>query len=368
MDTESKGSAPKLLILIIGLVIGLLIAGGIALVKSGLDSDKTKEGVTTETTGILLSVSSPSQGDITSENKIIVKGSTGKDAIVVIAGGSEDAIVETKNGAFSQEIKLAEGENEIVVYAFDPDTGESAQTIVSVLYLDEELASVPVLIASSHEETIEKNKERVEKIKKELSTKSADLKKTGSIYKRSHVFGTISAISNSTITIETKRGDVKDVFTDDFTKFFSVGKGGRSSIKFEDLKIGEKVSVVGIGSDDTSGKARFVVRIAKPITKRHAVLGKIKNISGNTLTLTHLTQTDREFTVIVGEGANIKIKSRDESKKVSDIKKDDVIVAVGTVGKKGTITANKIFVVPGKREGLKPTDSTDSATPSSNQQ
>ena len=65
--------------------------------------------------------------------------------------------------------------------------------------------------------------------------------------------------------------------------------------------------------------------------------------------------------------AAIKIKGTDGTASVSDIQKDDVIVAVGTVGKTGTITAKRIFVVPGKREGLQPKESTSSATPSANQ-
>ena len=367
MDTESKKGAPRFLILIIGLVVGLLIAGGIALVKSGLSNKGAEPDVTTESTGILLSVTTPSPGDVTSESKVTVKGSTGKDTVVAVTSGGEDAIIETKAGRFSQEIGLTEGENEIGVYAFDPATGESAQTTVGILYLNEELAGNPVLVAASHEDVIEKNKERVEKLKDELSTKSADLKKSGSIYKRSHVFGTITAIADSTVTIETKRGDVKDVFTDDFTKFFSVGTGGKTTIALENLKVGDRVSAVGISADDTGGKAKFVVRIAKSASKRHAVLGKVKSVSGSTLTLTHLTQTDREFTVVVAADAAIKIKGTDGTASVSDIQKDDVIVAVGTVGKTGTITAKRIFVVPGKREGLQPKESTSSATPSANQ-
>ena len=367
MDTESKNGAPRFLILIIGLVVGLLIAGGIALVKSGLSNKGAEPDVTTESTGILLSVNTPSPGDVTSENKVTVKGSTGKDTVVAVTSGGEDAVIETKAGRFSQEITLTEGENEIGVYAFDPATGESAQTTVGILYLNEELAGNPVLVAASHEDVVEKNKERVEKLKEELSTKSADLKKSGSIYKRSHVFGTITAIADSTVTIETKRGDVKDVFTDDFTKFFSVGAGGKTTIAFENLKVGDKISAVGISSDDTGGKAKFVVRIAKSVSKRHAVLGKVKSVSGSTLTLTHLTQTDREFTVVVAAGAAIKIKGTAGAASVSDIQKDDVIIAVGTVGSNGTITARRLFVVPGKREGLQPKESTSSATPSANQ-
>lgn len=366
MDTQSSSGAPRLLVLIIGIVLGLLLAAGIAFVKAGLDSRSGDSQVTTETAGILLSINSPSEGDVTSDKKVAVKGSTGKDTVVAITGGAEDQIGETKDGKFSIEINLVEGENEITVYAFDPNTGEAVQDTLSLLYLKENLASLNMLIASSHKDLAEKKSDKIENLKENLATKSSKQKSSGSIYKRTHVFGTITSIDEQTIMIETKKGDVKTIFSDEFTKFFSIGTKGKSSITLEDLAIGEAISAVGIGKDDTGGKAKFIIRQKRGVSKRHAVLGKVKKISGDTLTITHLTHTDREFTINIEEGARIKIKGN-ENAAVSDIKKDDIIVATGNVDKNGTLTAKKIFLIPGKREGIKPKESTKSPTPSSGQ-
>jgi hypothetical protein len=62
-----------------------------------------------------------------------------------------------------------------------------------------------------------------------------------------------------------------------------------------------------------------------------------------------------------------KLKGVEGDSAIEDLKKGDVIVATGNINKKGSLVANKIFVVPGKREGLKPKESTKSATPSSDQ-
>ena len=365
MDTQGRSGTPKLLVLIIGVAIGLLVAAAVAFVKVGLDSRGGDSQVTTEIAGILLSVSSPNEGDITSDKKVTIKGSTGKDAVVAIIGGTEDQIGETKDGKFSIGINLAEGENEIAVYAFDPSTGASAQDSLNLLYLDEQLANLNVSVASFHEILAEKKTDKIENLKEDLATKSSKQKSSGSIYKRSHVFGTITSIDGQIITIETKKGDVKTVFTDEFTKLFSVGTKGKSSITLEDLVVGDKISVVGVGKDDTAGNAKYVVRQKRSISKRHAVLGKVEQISGNTLTITHLTHTNREFTITIGEGAGIKIKGS-ENATTSDIKKGDVVVAAGTVDKNGTLTAKKVFVIPGSREGVKPKEPTSSATPSAN--
>jgi hypothetical protein len=366
MDTQGESGTSKLLVFIIGLAIGLLLAAAIAFVKAELDSRSGDSKVTTETAGILLSISSPSQGDITSDKTVTVKGSTGKDAVVAITGGAEDQIGETKEGKFSIEINLVEGENEITVYAFDAGTGEAVQDTLSLLYLKENLASLNMLIASSHKNLAEKKSDKIESLKENLATKSSKQKSSGSIYKRSHVFGTITSIDEQTIMMETKKGDVKTIFTDEFTKFFSIGTKGKSSITLEDLAIGEAISAVGVGKDDTGGNAKFIIRQKKGVSKRHAVLGKVKETSGNTLTITHLTHTDREFTITIEGGTRIKIKG-DENATVSDIKKDDIVVATGNVDKNGTLTAKKIFLIPGKREGIKAKESTKSATPSSGQ-
>jgi hypothetical protein len=365
MNAQGSRGFSIILLLIIGVIVGLVIAGVFAFINSRRSEKDTKP--TAETAGVLLTLSTPTDGDVTSEEAVTVSGSTGKDTVVVLTGGTSDTISETKGGKFSAKVTLREGENELTVYAFDTDSGESAQTTLNVLYLAEELGAAAALVAEENTDVVEKNKDRIEKLKDKLATKSSELKKSSTIFKRTHVFGTITSISGTILTVETKRGDIKTVFTDDFTKFFSVANKGRSSIKIGDLKIGDRISAVGVGKDDTDGNAKFVVRLKRTISKRHALLGKVKEIDGKAVTLSHLTQTDREFSIVIVKGTKIKIKGQEESASVNDIKVGDVVVAVGTVNKGGTIAATKIFIVPGKREGLKPKESTGSATPSSKQ-
>ncbi len=368
MFLRSQKGISLVIVLVVGLIVGLLIAGVIALINSQTTSEK-KATTQVETKGILLSISKPSDGDVLGERKTTVSGSTGKNTIVAITGGTEDLVIETKSGKFSQEVSLAEGVNELVVYAFDTDTGESAQTTLSLAYLKDELGFIfnNFAVAGNHEGTTEKNEARIESLKEKISTQSSSLKKAAATFKKTHVTATVASIDNTTLTVQTNRGELKNVFTNDFTKFFSVDGKGKTTIKLKDLKVGDKVSVVGIGKDDVSGIAKFVMVLKSPIAKRHAILGKVKEIDGSSITLTHLTQTDREFSIVIGKDAKIKIKGQDEDAKITDIQKDDVIIAVGTVDKNGTINANKIFVVPTKRETKKPAASTESATPSSKQ-
>jgi hypothetical protein len=94
-------------------------------------------------------------------------------------------------------------------------------------------------------------------------------------------------------------------------------------------------------------------------------MGKVTKVSGNTLTLTHLVHTERTQTVKATSSTVIKVKGL-ETATITNIKVTDVVTASGTVEKDGSITAKRIFVVPGNLS-VKPKQSTSSATPSSSQ-
>ena len=198
--------------------------------------------------------------------------------------------------------------------------------------------------------------EKKEKIKEKIRDK---------FRRRAHVFGEITAISATTITIETKQGSIKTIFTDSETKFLQLGKGGKKEIELTDLKVGDEIAAVGIAKDENEGLAKFVVRFVTPQVRRHAVFGEVSEIGDNQLTVSHLIQKDKPTTTVkVTAATKIKIKGK-ENASFSDIKVGDKVAASGIVDENGVITAKRIFVIPGKFEGAKPKSATESATPSS---
>ncbi len=211
----------------------------------------------------------------------------------------------------------------------------------------------------------ERAKDRLEKLKEKRSSATASSKNKDESRKRSHVLGEITAISSTTITIQTKEGSTKTIFTDDTTKFFQIGKGGKKKINLSNLKVGDRIAAVGIANDEDSGLAKFVVKLTKPENKRHSFFGKVKSISGNTLTLVHQIHADRPaVTVNVTTNTKTKVKGK-ESGSLSDVSVDDRVAVSGTVDDKGVITAKKLFVIPGKAIGQKTKEATKSATTSS---
>jgi len=87
--------------------------------------------------------------------------------------------------------------------------------------------------------TIDKTKQ-IEELKDRLATKVAELRQT----QRMGVYGTITAVSISTFSIETKTKNLKIEFTDDITVFQNL-KGKRTELKQEDLAKNDVVTVFG---------------------------------------------------------------------------------------------------------------------------
>ncbi|MCH8821357.1 hypothetical protein IID23_02415 [Patescibacteria group bacterium] len=217
--------------------------------------------------------------------------------------------------------------------------------------------------AEEKSKVAERAKERLDKLNEKRATKSAKVRDKAR--RRAHVTGTITAISASTVTIETKKGDIKTIFTNEATKFLQIGKEGKSDIKLADLKIEDKIAAVGIAKDENSGVAKFIVKLNKSGQMRHSVFGEVSKLGDNELTVSHIIHKDKPTTVVkITSDTKIKIKGNDAAT-FTDIKEGDKVAVSGTVDDNGVLTARRVFVIPGKFEGTKPQDATDSATPSS---
>lgn len=142
MDPYQTSSSPnRFLIFILGVVIGAILFTGILYIRSTFFQQGPSESEVT-TKELILSLSSPKDGETVSKDVVKISGNTGTSSIVIINGGKEDVIVEAKNGSFSVNFKLVLGENQINITAYDEDSGESRTQSVDVLYLNENLENL----------------------------------------------------------------------------------------------------------------------------------------------------------------------------------------------------------------------------------
>lgn len=103
----------------------------------------------------------------------------------------------------------------------------------------------------------------------------------------------------------------------------------------------------------------------KKSSKRHAIMGIISTISGNTITLTHQIKIANSFTITVDAKTVYKIKDQ-TNPTLSQLKVGDRIVVVGDSASVGKLLAKLIMVIPGipQRDARISITPTPSATPS----
>lgn len=144
MDPYQTSSGPnRFLVFVLGIVIGALVAAGVWYARTNFFAEEEpSEFKVTPTKEFTLSVGSPKNGDTISTKSIKVTGNTGTSSVVVVSGGTEDVILDAKSGNFSVDYKLALGENQITVVAYDEDSGDSRTQSFDVLYLNENLDSL----------------------------------------------------------------------------------------------------------------------------------------------------------------------------------------------------------------------------------
>ncbi len=88
-------------------------------------------GVKNVVAGKVLEVTAPENGVITNKNSVVIKGKTGKGALIVIQSPIRDQVLVTEKEDFSVTFPLALGENDITVTSYEK--GKQVQTQVKEL-------------------------------------------------------------------------------------------------------------------------------------------------------------------------------------------------------------------------------------------
>ena len=98
---------------------------------------------------------------------------------------------------------------------------------------------------------------RLNEIEAKRATQSATTsakKQTGEI---SFVEGAITSATNPILIVSTNSGN-KIVYTTDSTKFLNLDSKGKKLIGFGDLKLGEKILLIGLPKGSASGTAKII--------------------------------------------------------------------------------------------------------------
>jgi len=135
--------------ILIGLGIGLLVAGGIYRAKTAVQETITEKKQKKESnnnnthteseSNLSLTINTPEDNSIVSENSITVTGEATKDTyIAIIAEKTEHLIIPSETGQFTQEIKLVKGSN-VINIAIYTENGEKIEKTLNIVYTSAEI-------------------------------------------------------------------------------------------------------------------------------------------------------------------------------------------------------------------------------------
>lgn len=202
--------------------------------------------------------------------------------------------------------------------------------------------------------------------------------------------GSVGEVKKNSIVVDEKKGNKKtEGIIDATTKIVGQDK---KEVKIGAIKLKDIIALISTESAETAtGSGKFKVKkiFVKQASesaqiKRRAVQGVIVDISGNTITVAHQIQRDRQYTVIVTPETIIKFKSQvskgseasaspfasvspiatasptatsgaalaETTASSTSLAVGQRIVAMGDLNPDGGIIAKLIHIIPGKATGI----------------
>lgn len=277
---------------------------------------------------LILSLESPAEGAIATQEQITVRGQTLPAATVVFYTETDvNSLESDANGHFEGTINLTTGINSLTVTAFAANGEE--KTLVLDLVFDESVLGV-----------------------KTESTQSPGQAKKEASPPPQATLGNVKQVTPNKITVEEKKSKKQtEAVVDKNTKIIGRDK---KILKLEKVKPQDLVAIIST----ESGKkvVKIFVRQATDSAqakqmKRRAIQGVITNITGGTITLAHQIQRERVYTLLVDAQTVIKIKGVEEAT-LADLAVGQRIAAVGDLNEEGKLIAKRIHVIPGKATGI----------------
>ncbi|MDP3724583.1 MAG: DUF5666 domain-containing protein [bacterium] len=323
--------------LLFGLVIVVLLAATLYVrsIAPGSrlprPSPATTQAPSEATQPLTLTLTSPQEETVLTTPRVRVAGTTGKKAIVAIAGGTTSAIIDADEaGSFATEVQLENGVQTLTITAFHPDTGEEIELQINVIVESAEDAVTQSISLAQGEDA-----QAMEELRAKLATRTAQV--ADALPQRTRAFvGLIQSIDQGTLMVITKSGS-KTVTLDPQTTIVEKGiSGNRSS-----LNEGMRIAAIGEILDGKSLKAKKIIIPQSAIVTR-SIIGDITDSNGK-LTVRQLRKDEPVFLLV---DANTSISLRGGAAATSSVlKTGSRVVAVGTPETPATIKTIRIVVV-----------------------
>jgi hypothetical protein len=321
--------------IIAGGIFGLVIAFGVWRINSSLSSKNENKTVdsNTQQPPSEIAIAQPSENDVITSSPTEINGVTKSSALVAISAEEKDYLVLADNkGAFSQEVALVGGVNQLVLTSFGTDNAMSQQ-ILNLIYSTEfaKLVGTPTPTPSKDESSTDSIRLRVqEKVNEALNSPTA-------------YTGTITDIAESTIQLKAKTGEIQQVSTREEPSVIKDGKAPKE-VKLTDIAIGDFIVAMGFTNGNHVLYARrILITSPTPKTERKAIRGLVSEATTKSITLALTGGVNIEVTPI--SGALVYKLDQDTLAKIkfSSVSSNDEVIALGEQSD-DTFKARTVFV------------------------
>lgn len=219
--------------------------------------------------------------------------------------------------------------------------------ILVILLIICSFSLIPFSVSAQNDEEEPSPSPDDERIKQQVQERIENVLKASDEKKKQALIGTLKAIANSTLTIETKLGDAQAKIATDA----AILDADRKEIELEDLVIGSKLISMGYADNQNVLETkRIIVREEFQTPETEPVFGIVTDISNEekVLTIKH-PRTETVYMVEINSQTTItqRVEKEIEEAEFSDIKEADRLVAVGEMGENGEkiITAKLIHII-----------------------
>lgn len=322
----------------IGITFGLVIAFGAWRISSS-NNNSTKTSATPTPSSIVsefkIALDKPSDNDVITESAVNVSGITKALVWVTVSGESGDYIIQSdEQGAFSQDVDLVPGVNQIRVTALDKDGNQSVGKVLVVYSASFQPASPAATPTDTSSESAIRAKVQ-EKVLEALNKPKAYI-------------GVVTDIADSTIQIKSTGSEIQQIsVANDNITVVNIKGTNNKTIKLTDIAIGDFIVAMGyVNSKAVLSAQRILVTDPVEEPKIDTSYGKVSDDSGfNSVIVTDLKTGD---TATISPGAKTVIQTFNSGKwaksSFAKIVNGDMLIYVSD--RSGTVPViRSIFVV-----------------------
>jgi hypothetical protein len=333
-----------------GIILGLIVAFGVYRINSTIYSKNknisidvpTPTPTSIDNSKLKVVLDKPEEDDVVISSLITVSGLTKPKTWLALSGESSDYLVMSdSSGAFSQDIDLAAGVNQIKVTAFENNGNESATRVLVIYspnFQERKLATDSPIATTSAEAS------STSEVRKKVAQDVANIVSHPKAY-----IGTVTDITDSTIEIKNNLGEIKQITTGSTTNNVTNAIGtNNKQVKVADIAIGDFIIAMGyIENNSVLGAQRILItnQITEP--KLSLVLGKITSVTKKNIVVKNFAD-DKSETLTPDKYTDIKNNTSGKSvdTKFQSLSQDDSVIYIKESDVKGVENLRSVFVIP----------------------